>query len=199
MKINKIIDEISGIFVPPNKRYYFGKLKHGSPYFYPRNYMSSIIRIRKLKLKTLKEQQKYFKEYTHLIYKKDSKFSNLPFVRRNKEWIIKIFRNYYLIQIGWPFAIVNYGLGWKDKYDTPRFEWTPSFQILFFGIQFCIWWNAPIFDNEEHIDNDLYYEMILWYLYYSDKNIKKAKETWGWIDGETKLSTWNDEYLIKNK
>lgn len=95
----------------------------------------------------------------------------------------------YEISYGWPISIVRYGLGWKDKFNSPRFEWSPSFQIYFLSWQFCIWWTAPV-ENE-----DGYWEMILWYLKYSDKNIKKAEETWGWVDCDTKKSTWNNKYL----
>lgn len=77
--------------------------------------------------------------------------------------------------------------------NSPRYEWQPSFQIYFFKWQFCIFWNAP--DG----DNDLYYEMILWYLKYSNKDVNKAKETWGWINYNTKESTWNDKYLVNGK
>jgi len=96
----------------------------------------------------------------------------------------------YQISYGWPIYITWYGLGWKDKFGTPRYEWSPSFQIYFFYWQFCIFWNAP--DN----DNDKYYEMLLWYLNYSNKDILIAKETWGWINYNTKQSTWNNNYLI---
>jgi hypothetical protein len=81
-------------------------------------------------------------------------------------------------------------LGWKDKYESPRYEWSPALYILFFNLQFIIWWNSP--DN----DNDSYYEMVLWYLKYSDKDIEKAEKTWGWVDYYTKKSTWNKDYLI---
>jgi hypothetical protein len=92
---------------------------------------------------------------------------------------------------GWPIMIVKYDLGWKDKYETPRFEWSPSFQIWFFKWQFCIWWIAPTKDS------DNYWEMVLWYLNYSNKDINKARDTWGWTDYNTKLSTWNENCLIK--
>jgi hypothetical protein len=95
----------------------------------------------------------------------------------------------YEISYGWPIKIVNYDLGWKDKFESPRFEWSPSFQIYFFKWQFCIWWVSPTKDK------DHYWEMVLWYLHYSDKDIEKARETWGWVDFNTKLSTWNDHNL----
>ena len=93
-------------------------------------------------------------------------------------------------------AIVRVGLGWKDKYGTPRYEWSPQFHIFFFRWQFCIWWNAPKLKGEKFPDNDLYYEMVLWYLYYSNKDIDKARSSWEWIDSKTKESSWNDKYLI---
>jgi hypothetical protein len=96
----------------------------------------------------------------------------------------------YEISYGTPIYITWYNLGWKRKYNTPRYEWQPTFQIYFFKWQFCIFWNAP--DG----NNDAYYEMIIWYLYYSDKDIKKAEKTWCWTDGEK--STWNNNYLHSN-
>ncbi len=122
--------------------------------------------------------------------KRAKKYSNLPMVRRCKYWTPKIFNKHYYISIGYPIAITNVSLGWKDKYNSPRFEWCPTFAIYFFNWQFIIWWTSP--DG----DNDKYYEQILWYLYYS-KDIKDAKDSWGWVNTKTKESTWNDKYLIK--
>jgi GDPmannose 4,6-dehydratase len=82
-------------------------------------------------------------------------------------------------------------LGWKDKYDSPRFEWAPAFYIFFFHWQFVIHWHAP--DG----DDDRYWEMALWWKNYSDKNLHKARMTWPWRDSHTKRSTWNIKYLIK--
>ena len=158
MKAKDIKKDIKGIFKLPVRRYYFGKLQYGCPYFYPWNYNSTILTIRKAHPQFLR--CKYFKLFG------------------------------YEISYGWPFAIVKYDLGWKDKFSSPRFEWSSSFQILFFGVQFCMWWVAPV-PNE-----DSYWEQVLWYLKYSDKDIVKAKETWGWVDCQTKESTWKDEYLI---
>lgn len=97
----------------------------------------------------------------------------------------------YNIIYGWPISIVKYDLGWKDKFNSPRFEWCPSFQILFLKWQFCIWWISP--DK----DNDTYWEQVLWYLNYSGRDINKAIKTWGWVNYDTKLSTWNYNFLIK--
>lgn len=98
----------------------------------------------------------------------------------------------YEIAYGWPIYIYKNELGWKDKFHSPRFEWCPAFYIFFFNWQFVIRWNAP--DK----DDDRYYEMILRYVKYSNKDIKKAEQTWDWIDSNTGKSTWNKDYLIDN-
>lgn len=157
MKWLKEIKETKGVFKPPKKQYYLGKLKYGTPYFYPWNFNRTILTIRKKRPKFLR--CKHFKLFG------------------------------YEVSYGWPIKITWYGLGWKPKYDSVRYEWSPSFQIYFFNYQFCIFWNAPDWNN------DRYYEMMVWYLYYSDKDIKKAEETWGWVNYETKASTWNPDYL----
>jgi hypothetical protein len=186
MKTSKLFKEIKNVFKLPKKTYYLGMLKYGTPYFYPINFNSHIINIRKLKLTPQEELDKITNEYE----KKNKRFSNLPLVRRSKYWITQIFGTYYFIEIGWPIAIKNIQLGWKDKFKSPRFEWGPSFQIYFFNWQFCIRWESP--DG----DDDTYYEMILWYLNYCNKDLNKAEKTWGWADYKTKLSTWNNNYLI---
>ena len=186
MKLKKLLKETKGVFKPPVKKYYLGKLKHGCPYFWPMNFNSSIISIRKLKLRSKENYSDYIKDKPWL----EKKFSNVPIVRRTKNWIVKIFSNYYYIAIGFPIIVHTNELGWKDKFNSPRFEWPPAFYIYIFKWQFCIWWNAP--DK----NNDLYYEMILQYLNYSNKDIVKAEQDWGWVDCETRLSTWNKDYLL---
>lgn len=159
MKLLQVFKEIKGVFKPPKRSYYLGRISCGTPYFYPWNFNKTILTIRK---------------------------GDKPQFLRCKHF--KLFG--YSISYGWPIYITWYGLGWKDKYDTPRFEWQPSFQIYFFLWQFCIHWNSPVGDNDE------YYEHILWYLYYADKDINKARDTWGWKYADTLISTWNNNYLI---
>jgi hypothetical protein len=156
----KIFRETRGVFKPPKKRYYFGRIAHGSPHYYPWNFNRTILTIRKHRPKYLR--CKYFKLFG------------------------------YEISYGWPIVILKLDLGWKDKYDSPRMEWVPFFHIHFFNWQFSVFWNAP------YGDSDKYYEMMLWYWKYCDKDIKKAEETWGWTDYYTKLSTWDNGYLMQD-
>ena len=189
MKIKQLKKEINGVFIQPKKKYYLGKIKYGTPYFNPINFCNSIIKVKKLKLRSKEEFEEISKKYPYS--KEQNKFINCPLVRRSKDWIVNILGYYFWIQIGFPISIQNINLGWKDKYNSPRFEWFPMFQIYLFNYQFCIFYQSP-----DEKDDDLYYEMILWYLYYSNKNIEEAKNTWNWIDYDTKVSTWNNKYLI---
>ena len=194
METRKLIKEIKGVFKPPIKKYSFGKA-FGYPYFLPINYNETIISIRKLIKRTDEEYEKYVLNYPYSEGKEEIKFKNLPMVRRSKDWIIKVFNNYYFIQIGFPIMIKNVELGWKDKWESPRVEWSPAFIIYFFKWKFAINWVAP-----ESKYCDLYYEMILWYLFYSDKDIIKAEKTWPWLKVEDgiKKSTWDNKYLIND-
>jgi len=176
-------------FKPPKKNYYFGKIKCGVPYFLPINFNSTIFSFRKLILKSEVEIEEYNKRYPHFKNHSEKKFKNLPMSRRCKDWIFSLFGNYYWLSVGYPICFKTNDLAWKDKFNSPRFEWSPAFYIFFFEWQFCIWWNAP--DGNNH----LYYEMYTWYKYYCDGDIEKAEKSWIWQNTETKLSTWNNKYL----
>jgi hypothetical protein len=182
----KILKEIKNSpFVYPKKKYYFGKLRHGTPYFWPMNFNKNIISLRKLKLTPQEELDKLSNDFQ----RKSKRFQNLPMCRRAKDWIFQLFGNYFWLQVGWPIKVIKNDLGWKDKFHTPRFEWSPSFMVFFFHWQFCIWWVGP------KGNNDTYWEMVLWYLKYSKKDLVKAEKTWGWINAKTKLSTWDKQYI----
>ena len=89
--------------------------------------------------------------------------------------------------------------GWKDKFDSPRYEYPPAIWIHLFKLNFIWYWELP---DEGYMDD--YWEQALWYLYYyrnisygrlDAPDIKKAKESWPWEDCYTKQSSWNDNYL----
>jgi len=99
--------------------------------------------------------------------------------------------------------IISRDVGWKDKYDTPRFEHRSYIWIHIYDLNFVWYWDLPLHD-QDYIDE--YWEQVLWYLYYtntisqglSDKlSIEKAKESWPWEDYKTKKSSWNDKFLVK--
>ena len=61
MKLSQLIKETKGVFKPPVKKYYLGKLVYGTPYFWPINFNSTIISFRKLEEKTQEEEEIYNK------------------------------------------------------------------------------------------------------------------------------------------
>lgn len=99
-----------------------------------------------------------------------------------------------------PIIIRSCDVGWKDKWDTPRFEYPPYIWIHLFGFNLIWWWSIS--------NDDEYWEQALWYLYYyntysqgllNEPDIKKAEESWPWEDYNTKKSSWNSNFLIKNE
>lgn len=192
MTLSELKKNIKGVFKFPKKVYYLGKLIHGAPYFYPMSFEKYGLFVRRLIPKTKDQLSEMELKFPHLKRDKLSYYSNAPMVRRSKHWLVKIFNQAYYVAIGWPVYIYWHGLGWKDKFESPRFEWTPGFYIFFFRWQFCIWWVAP--DG----DNDRYYEMILRYLFYNNRDLDKVEKNWGWKIkvGDEWISTWTKDYLV---
>jgi hypothetical protein len=81
----------------------------------------------------------------------------------------------------WIPYFIKQELLWKDKFHDPRCEREPYFRFewLFWGI-YGVW------------GDDQYWEQWLWVNKYYDGNYQKAKESWGWVDSDTKQSTWID-------
>lgn len=88
------------------------------------------------------------------------------------------YKNYKFV---WIPHLIKENLKWKDKFNTPRCEIKPHFRFewLWFGI-YGIW------------GDDQYWEQWLWIYKYYNGDIDKAKKEWGWIDLNTKESTWID-------
>lgn len=99
--------------------------------------------------------------------------------------------------------IMSHSVGWKDKYETPRYEVPPYIWIHLFGLNLIWYWDLPIHLYKE---TDDYWEQALWYLYYYDTysqglldtpDINKARESWPWQEYKTKQSSWSDKFLVK--
>ena len=171
-------------FKMPKLKVYIGKIKFYTPYFEPRGFHRSLISFRRLKVRSEEEYSEYVSKYPHHAGSIKAIYSNLPMVRRNKS---KIFLNRFYITWGSPIKFEKVHLGYKDKWDSPRFEWSPSCQFWFFKWQI-------VFHYE--VENpDKFWEMYLWWKYYSDCDIEKAEKTWKWVDAKTDLSTWDKDLL----
>lgn len=93
-----------------------------------------------------------------------------------------------------PIHIASTDICWKDKYNSPRYEF-PGYFIIFFGRNYRTHWQFSIVPRAPKIyccndctreDMDVnYWESILWYLHYADeynpetkkRNLLKARET----------------------
>ena len=84
-----------------------------------------------------------------------------------------------------PIHIMSWDVGWKDKWDTPRYE-RPGYFIIFFGRNYRTCWqfSMVVKSPETYCHNDCtrldyddnYWESILWYLHYADKYNKLNKK-----------------------
>lgn len=189
-KPKHIIDIENSPFIKPSKSYYFGKIKYGTPYFIPMNFNPTILSFRKLKLTPQEDLDKLSNDWQ----RKAKKYSNIPQVRRKWDKIFQIFGYHFWIALGWPIKFEKTELGWKDKFNTPRYEWAPAFSLYFFYWQFYVYFDI----KEKSGFTDKYWEMYLWWKYYSDEDLEKARKTWAWTSGGK--STWDETYIdIQNK
>lgn len=80
------------------------------------------------------------------------------------------------------FLLEAYDLMWKDKYNSPRHEFNPRIFISLFNyVHLCIHWTLG-----DSMDDMVYWEAALNWLYY-EKNLPTAiKESTGWTQ-------WNEE------
>ena len=107
----------------------------------------------------------------------------------------------YYNQIGKILQVNIQDVGWKDKWNTPRFEESPFIMIILFN-KFKFTWVLEVSNFKGQLD--FYWEQILWYLHYyrntsygklDAPDLESAKKSWPWsnLDG---TSSWNDEYLV---
>ena len=90
----------------------------------------------------------------------------------------KFYKNYFFKLIP---SFKKETLRWKDKFNTPRCESEPNFRIEWLWFGFYGAWG-----------DDQYWEQWLWVNEYHNGDIETAKKEWGWVDYDTKESTWID-------
>lgn len=134
---------------------------------------------------------KFIKKYFFIYwYNKKYSFTN-PWYYQNKK-ILKVFKRCpFKIHIGKyhyimfsdpirnrPIEILFTGLGWKDKYDSPRYEYPPNILFKFFNIEFRIVWTWG-----DYLKDTIYWEDVL--SYYEYKTLLKDIGSSSWIkDGK---------------
>lgn len=174
-------------------KWYFGEIKHGTPYFLPRKWVKCDLE------DGLKAWDK-LGEHSQKAYLRS---------QTQQEWIEKYTKSYTkpipIKYFGWHFT----SLGWKTKWDDYRFEWSPSLSIVIFGKQLFISILPNIekykMFNQDVMKIDCYWESWLHWEYNTDKNkskeerfkelVYKQSNTWG-----SEKDGWTDYYYhILNK
>jgi hypothetical protein len=157
-KIKYIISDLQFIgafispFKPPKLKFYIGKASLGTPYFFPRRWV-----------KVTKD------DAIQEVFKRITKYSpsDEDLAKRNitrEQYLNDLYRqqlNYYKAVpklIGFDFV----PLGWKTKWDSFRFEWSPLVSFVFFKWQIAVM-VIPI-------EQDHYWECWLEY-YFTDKKL----------------------------
>jgi len=136
-------------FKPFGLKFYFGKVRIGTPYFYPR-------RIVKFTEQDAIEKAKEMMAKHPNVAPKHKTF---------EEWVehYRGFNKAVPRKIGFDFV----RLGWKTKWDEDdyRFEWAPLLSFVFFGLQIAVSVRAP--------HQDYYWEAWLYYEYSTDHRLPK--------------------------
>jgi hypothetical protein len=164
-------------FVGLRLKWYFGDIKHGTPYFLPRKWVKCDYK------DAVKAWQKLSSE-SRLAYSRK--------VGGVNKWLSDYIGSYTK-----PIPIKYFGwnsctLGWKTKWraDDYRFEWAPCYSLVIFGKQLFVCVLPKMKSKDEFgIRQDCYWEAYLTYSECTDKTkskterlqetIKKYSCTWG--------------------
>ncbi len=148
-------------FVGLELKWYFGKIKHGTPYFLPRKWVKCNFE------DGLKAWDK-LGEYYQKAYLRS---------QTQQEWIEKYTKSYTK-----PIPIKYFGfdytsLGWKTKWNEYRFEWSPSISLIIFGKQLFIAILPKMSKKPGDTTRraDIYWEAYLTYKYRTDKSKSKQE------------------------
>lgn len=127
-------------FIRPKLRLYVGKLRHGTPYFYPRNWVKFTYK------DCLRKATEETSNINHIYYG----FNPLDITDKYKGYSKAVPK-----KIGFDFV----NLGWKTKWkhDDFRWEWGPLWSFVFFRWQICIFFYVP--EPSHYWASWLYYEL----------------------------------------
>ena len=183
-------------FVGLQLKWYFGEIKHGTPYFLPRKWVKCDFEDahkawNKMSLDT--------QAATIKVYNGVSNYFKYYVKNHTKPIPIKYF--------GWHFT----SLGWKTKWEDYRFEWNPSLSIVIFGKQLFITIIPKMekASEDKYLKIDSYWEAWLNYEYKTNKSKSKEERveelykiySCTWISSNCGVETRTDYYplILKKK
>ena len=134
------------------------------------------------------------KDYICIHWYKNDVYSNPLYYQNSK--ILKVFKRCpFKIHIGKyhyimfsdpirnrPIEILFTGLGWKDKYNSPCYEYPPNILFKFFNFEFRIIWTWG-----DYLKDTIYWEDVLSYYEYNTslKDIGSSS----WIKDEKEINS----------
>ena len=134
------------------------------------------------------------KDYIYIHWYKNDVYSNPLYYQNSK--ILKVFKRcpfkihigkYHYIMFSDPIRnrsieILFTGLGWKDKYNSPRYEYPPNILFKFFNFEFRIIWTWG-----DYLKDTIYWEDVLSYYEYNTslKDIRSSS----WIKDEKEINS----------
>ena len=172
-------------------KWYFGEIKHGTPYFLPRKWIKC-------------DKQDAVRAWVRIT-------DEMKKIYIDKWGNENEYYDYYIRTFNKPVPIKKFGvnfttLGWKTKWDDYRFEWSPSISLILFGKQLFIEILPNIKTDDSTIAIDCYWEAWLNYKYKTakSKSIEKRLEE---LQKEYSCSWGNEEkgytnyypIILKNK
>ena len=88
---------------------------------------------------------------------------------------------------------------WKDKFNSPRFEFPASINICFFRKwQIYICWESPVKEYHSFFClDDCYWEAVLWYLYYGKTPEEACELVSGWELEDLSYGQYRKRVLTK--
>jgi len=145
-------------FKPLKWKWHLGKVKVGTPIFMPRTWKKATPK------KACEEALKEIKR----VREHNSKEGSSKITERTFEELYESYLRYKFPQpkkIGFDLRDVMWKTKWSEK--DIRFEFSPVFSFVFFGLQFAIVFTAP--------EPDHYWPSFIYYHLYTDKS-KSAQE-----------------------
>lgn len=100
----------------------------------------------------------------------------------------RVFKPYDNDSINPILYINSWSLSWKPKHDYVCFEDNPQVWVCLFKF---FWFGYILVSPVEDEFEDYYWEQMIWYVNYSDCDLKKAEKTY--------FSEWDKKYLIKDE
>lgn len=134
------------------------------------------------------------KDYIYIHWYENDVYSNPLYYQNSK--ILKVFKKCpFKIHIGKysyimfsdpirnrPIEILFTGLGWKDKYNSPRYEYPPNILFKFFNFEFRIIWTWG-----DYLKDTIYWEDVL--SYYEYNTLLKDIGSSSWIKDEKEINS----------